>query len=267
MTTRYFQAYLPVPTPSCAHDGIANAVTDTGIVLGPFGKPVSIPVQGKTYRLAKIMCTRCGNVGGALPMSAKLNEAALDPQRLPDRDVSRPEVQRAGIRTEYKGTRFRSRLEARWAAFFDLIGWRWTYEPIDAGGWIPDFMIHGEKPFLVEVGPCATDDDYRAKAAKPLRHIEHPTLIVGVSAILEHPEHGTAFGYAGLLANEFANGGAYHAFWTHDDANRLLIYGDDASAFPHRVTWEAMWHCGDHWIAMVLRRWNEAGNTVQWNAA
>jgi hypothetical protein len=33
------------------------------------------------------------------------------------------------IVTEYAGARFRSRLEARWAAFFDLCGWRWEYEP------------------------------------------------------------------------------------------------------------------------------------------
>jgi hypothetical protein len=43
------------------------------------------------------------------------------------------------IPTRYGGVQFRSRLEARWAAFFDLAGWRWQYEPIDLAGWIPDF--------------------------------------------------------------------------------------------------------------------------------
>lgn len=32
------------------------------------------------------------------------------------------------IKTEYKGYRFRSRLEARWAVFFDALGVRWEYE-------------------------------------------------------------------------------------------------------------------------------------------
>jgi hypothetical protein len=41
--------------------------------------------------------------------------------------------------TKYKGVMFRSRLEARWAAFFDLAGWSWEYEPIDLPGWSPDF--------------------------------------------------------------------------------------------------------------------------------
>lgn len=62
----------------------------------------------------------------------------------------------------------RSRLEARWAAFFDLIGWSWVYEPYDTGDWIPDFLVQGTSPFLVEVGPCVLDSEYSAKAAKPL---------------------------------------------------------------------------------------------------
>jgi hypothetical protein len=33
------------------------------------------------------------------------------------------------IETSYKGYRFRSRLEARWAVFFDALGWEWDYEP------------------------------------------------------------------------------------------------------------------------------------------
>ncbi len=33
------------------------------------------------------------------------------------------------IETEYKGYRFRSRLEARWAVFFDACGVDWEYEP------------------------------------------------------------------------------------------------------------------------------------------
>lgn len=32
------------------------------------------------------------------------------------------------IETKYKGYRFRSRLEARWAVFFDAIGFDWQYE-------------------------------------------------------------------------------------------------------------------------------------------
>ena len=43
--------------------------------------------------------------------------------------------------TEYGGTTFRSRLEARWAAWFDRRGIAWDYEPARFDGWIPDFRL------------------------------------------------------------------------------------------------------------------------------
>ena len=51
------------------------------------------------------------------------------------------------IETEYKGYRFRSRLEARWAVFFDACGVRWEYEPEgyvlpDGQYYLPDFLLH-----------------------------------------------------------------------------------------------------------------------------
>lgn len=38
-------------------------------------------------------------------------------------------MQHRAIETRYKGYRFRSRLEARWAVFFDSLGIKWQYEP------------------------------------------------------------------------------------------------------------------------------------------
>ena len=50
------------------------------------------------------------------------------------------------IETEYKGYRFRSRLEARWAVFFDACGVKWEYEPegfVLPNGqyYLPDFLL------------------------------------------------------------------------------------------------------------------------------
>ncbi len=50
------------------------------------------------------------------------------------------------IQTEYKGYLFRSRLEARWAVFFDAMGIEWEYEPeglvLSDGTWyLPDFYL------------------------------------------------------------------------------------------------------------------------------
>lgn len=49
------------------------------------------------------------------------------------------------IETTYKGYRFRSRLEARWAVAFDSLGWDWQYEvegyELRGGRYLPDFSI------------------------------------------------------------------------------------------------------------------------------
>jgi hypothetical protein len=56
------------------------------------------------------------------------------------------------IETEYAGCRFRSRLEARWAVFFDHLGIKWAYEPqgyeiptdpwvTETRGYLPDFWL------------------------------------------------------------------------------------------------------------------------------
>jgi len=56
--------------------------------------------------------------------------------------------------TVYGAICFRSRLEATWAAFFDLCGWSWAYEPIDLEGWVPDFVLFLARPVYVEVKPA-----------------------------------------------------------------------------------------------------------------
>lgn len=71
----------------------------------------------------------------------------------------------AAIKTKYGGVSFRSRLEAKWAAFFDLLDWSWDYEPIDLNGWIPDFVIRNgsSKRIFIEVKPYLQDDISKIK--------------------------------------------------------------------------------------------------------
>lgn len=49
------------------------------------------------------------------------------------------------IPTQYAGYHFRSRLEARWAVFFDTLGIQWVYEDqgyeLPSGPYLPDFWI------------------------------------------------------------------------------------------------------------------------------
>lgn len=60
------------------------------------------------------------------------------------------------IETIYKGYRFRSRLEARWAVFFDHCEEQWIYEDqgylLPSGPYLPDFWFPKRRA-LVEVKP------------------------------------------------------------------------------------------------------------------
>jgi len=61
------------------------------------------------------------------------------------------------LETLYQGVRFRSRLEARWAVFYDNIGMPWVYEPEgymlkDGLCYLPDFYLPKLKAFI-EIKP------------------------------------------------------------------------------------------------------------------
>lgn len=65
------------------------------------------------------------------------------------------------IQTEYNGHHFRSRLEARWAVFFDALGVRFEYEAegYDLNGvwYLPDFWLP-EIGCFVEIKPPLDED-------------------------------------------------------------------------------------------------------------
>ncbi len=88
------------------------------------------------------------------------------------------------IETLYNGVTFRSRLEARWAVFFDMWGIEWQYEPegfeTAAGRWVPDFFLP-QVSMMVEVKPTVAAVDQRviARASAYLTALDsHPVLIL-----------------------------------------------------------------------------------------
>ena len=69
------------------------------------------------------------------------------------------------IETIYNGYRFRSRLEARWAVFFDALGIRYEYEKegfeLDDGTrYLPDFYLPEVKTWVEIKGPFPSQDDW-----------------------------------------------------------------------------------------------------------
>lgn len=73
------------------------------------------------------------------------------------------------IPTKYRGISFRSRLEARWAIFFDVLGIKYDYEPeafeLDGYCYLPDFWLLEQKIFY-ECKPEWPTDDEQAKASR-----------------------------------------------------------------------------------------------------
>jgi hypothetical protein len=76
------------------------------------------------------------------------------------------------IQTFYKGYHFRSRLEARWAVFFDALGLKWEYEPegfeLPGGVWyLPDFRTTSPTGLVnwYEVKPSGVTSDPKVTAA------------------------------------------------------------------------------------------------------
>lgn len=89
------------------------------------------------------------------------------------------------IETHYKGYRFRSRLEARWAVFFDALGIEWEYEKEgynlgEAGYYLPDFWLP-QVSMWGEVKPDVFTSDERLKCVALVRGTTYPCLmLIGV---------------------------------------------------------------------------------------
>lgn len=166
------------------------------------------------------------------------------------------------IPTRYRGTQFRSRLEARWAAFFDLVGWSWNYEPFDLLGYVPDFIVEHEVMECSYAGGTHAVDFLVAPTPGPLRRRRVRRL---VEVKPEHEQvmllrHGAKIDASGWTGPASIVGSA-------------LAVGESGaelgvSRYEHVLS-ERWWNnWGGPWV-MVPRQcavssWVEAGNRVQW---
>lgn len=180
-----------------------------------------------------------------------------------------------GIPTHYRGVLYRSRLEAKWAAFFDEIGWWHTYEPFDARGYIPDFMIQGDRPFLVEVKPAVTIKDYRTTMEDIIPKLRglwrHDLLIAGMSPLpgLGDEFIGNTHPPAGLLGEHWPEGDG----WDVDTGRWFHCLKCESPGLIHpSQSWIGR-PCGHHDgntnvgpldVEQIRSAWASAGNTVQW---
>lgn len=184
------------------------------------------------------------------------------------------------IPTMFNGRQYRSRLEARWAAFMLLCGWKHEYEYLDLNGWIPDFAVwghHGNKVW-VEVKPEESfpeDTAVKMEDGLPIKYRERgdELLILGTEpcpvpyapANRGQPRLGWLGRYAPSPdQGEWVWEDCLFGRWT-DDAP----FGFCASSPPYhdRITGERSGGRlpgaeGDD----LARLWAEAGNRVQWRS-
>lgn len=188
------------------------------------------------------------------------------------------------IATIYRGIEYRSRLEARWAAFFDHLGWNFTYEPFDGDGYIPDFVIHGDHPLLIEVKPATTQAEYEAPISKVTagvrEHWHHDILIVGLSPLTTSvPTSWDPRLCAGLLGEGLwpdgdgwatSPGGSgwdfAAAMWTSCGACGTAAVHHDYQSYACRPCGH---HDGDHYLSgidpeWIKSAWADACNDAKW---
>jgi hypothetical protein len=142
--------------------------------------------------------------------------------------MSGPELR--AIPTKYQGVEFRSRLEAKWACFFDELGLRWESEPESyplpgGSGYMPDFLLRwapGDRGWCwAEVKPEGGDFSKAEMLAKitgrPVLRLEGPPgesaltsrLVVGLHEI----EKGWDVEFAWAAFNRALLKSRGHRFW------------------------------------------------------
>ena len=99
------------------------------------------------------------------------------------------------IETVYKGYRFRSRLEARWAVFFDALGIKYYYEhegfDLKGEGWyLPDFWLPELKTWIEIKG---NPEEYRSTLKKAETLANLTNYPVGVFEGLPGESFGTIY--------------------------------------------------------------------------
>lgn len=124
------------------------------------------------------------------------------------------------IETSYNGYHFRSRLEARWAIFFDALSLSYEYEPegFDLGklGWyLPDFRIDGSIWLEVKSKNGCTDRSNTLMGALAAESGQLGIIVYGDPfehiAVIYHREPSIQSGYRRELGNFMRLNGAIEA--------------------------------------------------------
>ncbi len=161
----------------------------------------------------------------------------------------------AAIPTRYRGCRFRSRLEARWAVFFDHLGIGWLYEPegyvIGGRRYLPDFLLE-----------CGTWVEVKGSTD----HLSASLMRQAALALPTMPksgERGPKLLILGPLPIPYEPAAEMHGDWgwlglDPDGRGGELLYGDYGFGAFHRR--RRPWALGErtdagHWLRPSFHEW------------
>ncbi len=129
-------------------------------------------------------------------------------------DMSTPqEWNGISVPTLYKGIQFRSRLEARWAIFFDELGIEWDYEPetfqTKYGYYMPDFFLPSINRWFIVKGKVLKNDE-REKVEDVCVLTDSSAIIAcgGLPLQFDWDKHGF-YCYRFLFISKAKDGGTY----------------------------------------------------------
>lgn len=154
------------------------------------------------------------------------------------------------IETRYAGCRFRSRLEARWAVFFDHLDIRWQYEPEgfivpvpggEATPYLPDFHLP-DCGTWIEVKGVEEDLDHQLMTGAALHlpdarpNTGGPRLMI-LGPVPEPPRSGD-WGWIGLTPftdqdDRVEVGDAWWGFGGYAKSGRPWVLTDTSRATPY----------------------------------
>lgn len=166
--------------------------------------------------------------------------------------------------TKYNRRLYRSRLEARWAAFFDLCKWKFEYEPFDLNGWTPDFIIKEGTQVLVEVKPNLQFFE----TPKYLKAIEESKRKYELLLLENGPIESahTCFGDGSALGHLFdynqSNGFAVLGSFHGQGGDGRIGFCHDHMGWEDRISGAYNEGHFESVDKMVAEHWIEAGNMV-----
>lgn len=168
----------------------------------------------------------------------------------------------------YQERQYRSQLEARWAAMFDLLNWKFEYEPFTLGNWLVDFIIYGAKEILVEIKPSIDIYDFPLKKIfNATKNDSREILLLGPT-IIQSEFGDPCFGwlndredgfeekqveidcFSEAVANNFDGYGFYHMYNSWKDRITGIYDGNSTCRNPS--------------YDEIISLWNKAGNEVMY---